>query len=227
LGRPSLKITVCGSGRAVTRVPERWTGNWPDNLALARMADDAGIDFLLPIARWKGYGGDTDYEGETLETFTWATGLLASTQRITVFATVHAPLFNPVMAAKALVTADHVGNGRVGLNVVVGWNDDEFAMFGVDQREPAARYRYAQEWIDAVKKMWSRDEDFDFEGEFLRMKDVRAKAETARRCPAVDHECRRLADRPRLCDPQLRRVLYQCIAHLGGRNGENGPGRKG
>jgi hypothetical protein len=22
------------------------------------MADDAGIDFLLPIARWKGYGGD-------------------------------------------------------------------------------------------------------------------------------------------------------------------------
>src|SRR5262245_54246797 len=75
----------CSSGRAVTMVPERWSGSWPDNLKLARMADDAGIDFLLPIARWKGYGGDTDYQGATLETLTWASGLLASTKRITVF----------------------------------------------------------------------------------------------------------------------------------------------
>ena len=71
----------CSSGRAVTTVPERWSGNWPDNLKLARMADAAGIDFLLPIARWKGYGGDTDYQGATLETLTWASGLLASLPR--------------------------------------------------------------------------------------------------------------------------------------------------
>jgi hypothetical protein len=30
----------CSSGRAVTLVPERWSGSWPDNLKLARMADD-------------------------------------------------------------------------------------------------------------------------------------------------------------------------------------------
>jgi len=74
----ALKIGLfganCSSGRAVTRVPERWSGNWPDNLRLARMADDAGLDFLLPIARWKGYGGDTDYQGATLETVNWASG---------------------------------------------------------------------------------------------------------------------------------------------------------
>ena len=29
----------CSSGRAVTMVPERWSGSWPDNLKLARMAD--------------------------------------------------------------------------------------------------------------------------------------------------------------------------------------------
>ncbi len=57
----------CSSGRAVTLVPERWSGSWPDNLKLAKMADDVGIDFLLPIGRWKGYGGDTDYQGATLE----------------------------------------------------------------------------------------------------------------------------------------------------------------
>ena len=43
----------CSSGRAVTMVPERWSGSWKDNLRLARMADDAGLDFMLPVARWK------------------------------------------------------------------------------------------------------------------------------------------------------------------------------
>ena len=83
----------CSSGRAPTKVPERWSASWEDCLALAKMADAAGIDFMLPIGRWKGYGGDTDMHGETLETITWATGLLGGTKRITVFGTVHAPLF--------------------------------------------------------------------------------------------------------------------------------------
>src|SRR5262249_52426928 len=117
----------CSSGRAVTTVPERWTGSWAENLALARMADAAGIDFLLPIGRWKGYGGDTDYQGETLETINWAAGLLASTQRITVFGTVHAPLFHPVVAAKQFVTADPIAKRPFRLTVVVGSHHDEFA----------------------------------------------------------------------------------------------------
>ena len=139
----TLKIGLfganCSSGRAVTKVPERWSGTWPDNLRLARMADAAGIDFLLPIGRWKGYGGDTDYQGATLETITWASGLLAATRRITVFGTVHAPLFHPIIAAKEMVTADQIGEGRFGLNIVVGWNEGEFEMFGV----AAARARDA------------------------------------------------------------------------------------
>jgi alkanesulfonate monooxygenase SsuD/methylene tetrahydromethanopterin reductase-like flavin-dependent oxidoreductase (luciferase family) len=165
----------CSSGRAVTLVPERWTGNWPDNKKLALLADEVGIDFMLPIGRWKGYGGDTDYQGETLETITWATALLAVTKRITVFGTVHAPIFNPVVAAKEMVTADHVGEGRFGLNIVVGWNEDEFEMFGVKQREHEARYDYAQEWIDVIKLIWSDREDFDFKGQYLDMKKIRGK----------------------------------------------------
>src|SRR5258708_24504177 len=165
----------CSSGRAVTLVPERWSGSWPANLKLARMADDVGIDFLLPIGRWKGYGADTDYQGATLETITWATGLLALTKRVTVFGTVHAPLFNPVIAAKEMVTADHIGEGRFGLSNVVGWNEGEFAMFGVKQREHEARYEYAQEWIDLIKMIWSDKEDFDYDGKYLNMKGIKGK----------------------------------------------------
>jgi len=165
----------CSSGRAVTLVPERWSGSWQDNLRLARMADEAGFEFMLPVGRWKGYGGDTDYQGETLETITWAAGLLAATQRLTVFGTVHAPMFHPLIAAKQFVTADHIGNGRFGLNIVCGWNADEFAMFGADLRDHDARYDHAQEWLNAIKRAWGPEEDWDFEGQYIQLKKVRAK----------------------------------------------------
>jgi FMNH2-dependent dimethyl sulfone monooxygenase len=174
----ALKIGLfganCSSGRSATKVPERWAATWPECLALARLADEAGLDFMLPIARWKGYGGETDFHGCTLETITWAVGLLGATKRITVFGTVHAPLFHPLIAAKEFVTADHIGEGRVGVNLVVGWNEGEFEMFGVQQRDHDMRYEYAQEWIDIVKEAWSRDGTFDYAGKFLQIQAGRA-----------------------------------------------------
>ena len=165
----------CSSARTATVAPERWLATWPDCLKLARLADEAGIDFLLPIGRWKGYGGRSDFHGATMETVTWACGLLAATRRITVFGTVHAPLFHPLIAAKQCVTADHIGRGRFGLNIVAGWNEGEFEMFGVEQRAHDDRYELAQEWIDVVNRAWSDTEDFDYDGKFFKLAGVRAK----------------------------------------------------
>lgn len=116
-----------------------------------------------------------EYQGATFESVTWATGLLAKTSRITVFATVHAPLLHPVMAAKEFATADHIGEGRFGLNIVCGWNDGEFAMFGAELRDHAARYDYGQEWIDAIRMMWERTDAFDFDGRYIKLKGVRSE----------------------------------------------------
>jgi alkanesulfonate monooxygenase SsuD/methylene tetrahydromethanopterin reductase-like flavin-dependent oxidoreductase (luciferase family) len=175
----TLKIGVfganCSSSRTATTVPERWTASWPDCLALGKMADEAGIDFMLPIGRWKGYGGDTDFHGTTLETVTWACGLLAATKQITVFGTVHAPLFHPLIAAKEFVTADHIGAGRFGLNIVAGWNEGEFEMFGVSQRAHDDRYEFAEEWLQVVRRAWGEEDQFDFKGQFFDLRGVRAK----------------------------------------------------
>lgn len=165
----------CSSSRTATLVPERWSADWADCLKLGQMADEAGIDFMLPIGRWKGYGGDSDFHGTTLETLTWATGLLAATKRITVFGTVHAPLFHPIIAAKQMVTADQVGSGRFGLNIVAGWNEGEFEMFGVAQREHDERYAYAEEWLRVMHMAWTGPEEFDFDGRYFKLKNVRAK----------------------------------------------------
>lgn len=177
--RNTLKLGLFGmnlsSGRSATKVPERWSGSWDDNLAIAQLADEAGMDFHLPVARWKGYGGETNFEGAGFESTAWACGLLAATKRISIFATVHAPLVHPVFAAKQFVTADQISHGRFGLNLVCGWNTDEFAMFGVARREHADRYAQGAEWITAIKRMWSEREPFDFDGEYFQLRRVEAE----------------------------------------------------
>jgi len=177
--RNALKLGLFGanlsSGRSATKVPERWSGSWDDNLAIAQLADEAGMDFHLPVARWKGYGGATNFEGAGFESTAWACGLLAATRRITVFATVHAPLVHPVFAAKQFVTADQLSHGRFGLNLVCGWNGDEFDMFGVTQRDHEGRYAHGAEWLTAIKRMWSEREPFDFDGEYFQLRRVEAE----------------------------------------------------
>ena len=49
--------TNADGGLAITDVPERWLASWQDNLTAAQIADRAGLEFVLPIARWKGFGG--------------------------------------------------------------------------------------------------------------------------------------------------------------------------
>src|SRR5262249_36736162 len=67
------------SGSFATTAPERWQAGWDENLEAAHLADDAGLEFILPIARWLGYGGATDRPGTSFETLSWASALLAPT----------------------------------------------------------------------------------------------------------------------------------------------------
>jgi FMNH2-dependent dimethyl sulfone monooxygenase len=165
----------CSGGTSLTAAPERWNPTWSNVLTAAKMADEAGIDFLLPVARWFGYGGDTDAEGTSFESLAWASALLAATKRICVFATVHVPFISPVFAAKQVVTADHVGGGRFGLNVVSGWYAEEFEMFGLPLLAHDERYTYTEEWVTIAKRLWSEEEPFDFKGKYFDLKGVLGK----------------------------------------------------
>lgn len=173
-GQNKFKLGVFSAnadgGLAITDVAERWRASWDDNLTAAGIADRAGIDFILPIARWKGFGGKNRVREWSFETFTWAAGLAAATQRIALFMTVHVPLVHPLYAAKALATVDHISRGRAGLNIVCGWNPVEFAMFGVGLTDDA--YVQAEEWLDIVTRSYGATEPFDHKGKFYDLKGV-------------------------------------------------------
>ena len=165
----------CSGGIACTTVPERWEPTWENNLEIARMADAAGLEFMLPLGRWAGYGGETDHNGTSFETLTWASGLLAATENIMAFSTLHVALVHPVFAAKQMVTADHIGRGRFGLNIVCGWHADAFNMFGVSLEQHDRRYDLGQEWLEIVKRIWTEEKPFDFDGEFFQLENVRGQ----------------------------------------------------
>ena len=157
-------------GLALTTVPERWRARWDDIVHISRLADEAGIEFILPIARWKGFGGETDARGSSYETLTHGAALAALTKRIAIFSTVHAPLVHPVFAAKALATIDHVSHGRAGLNIVCGWNQPEFDMFGTAQADD--RYAQGYEWYQILTRIFAGGEPFDFTGKYYNLKGV-------------------------------------------------------
>ena len=163
----------CGGGMTVSKLPDRWQATWQDNLKLAQLLDEAGIDFMLPIARWVGYRGETNFHGYVLETVTWATALLAHTKNINVFATVHTVANHPVVLAKQIATMAQIGQNRVGLNIVAGWNKPEYEALGLNLPDDhETRYGYAQEWFDIVRKLWDHKGRFDWDGKYFNLKQV-------------------------------------------------------
>src|SRR3954465_14363581 len=167
----ALKLGIFGinlrGGVTLADVEGNVRGTWEENLRLARWADRLGVDAIVPIARWRGYGGAANLGDRSFETFTWATGLMAATERIQAFATMHVPLAHPVMVAKMAATADHVSGGRFGLNIVAGWHTEQLAMFGVGQREHDERYEVADEWARVLKQLWTTRGEADFHGRFF------------------------------------------------------------
>ena len=167
----ALKIGIFGinlrGGVTLADVEGNVAGTWEENLRLVQWADRIGVDAVVPIARWRGYGGAANLGDRSFETFTWATGLMARTRRIQAFATMHVPLAHPVMVAKMAATADHISGGRLGLNIVAGWHTEELAMFGLGQREHDERYEVAEEWTAVLKQLWTVEGDADFHGRFF------------------------------------------------------------
>src|SRR5579863_3623417 len=146
--------------------------DWESTVTLAQMADAMEFEAIVPVGRWKGFGGATNFNGEGFECFTWAAAMSALTKNSGIFATSHVPTMHPVMAAKQAATIDHIGGGRFTLNVVTGWFRPEIEMFGVQLLEHETRYDMAIEWIEIIKRLWTSDKEFDFDGKFYQVKNA-------------------------------------------------------
>jgi FMNH2-dependent dimethyl sulfone monooxygenase len=170
--RLKLGIFCINTAPALTTVPELFKPDWKQCLRVAQMADDAGFEVAVPIARWKGYvDGEFEHAShEVVDPFIFAAAVAQATTRIGVFATTHAPTVHPLVVAKQAATIDAVSGGRFGMNIVGGWNRREFEMFGIDMLGHNERYEYLAEWLTLIRRLWSEHQEFDFESEWFSMK---------------------------------------------------------
>ena len=162
----------CSSGASMTSAEDRLKATWEESTQIARACDSAGIEALIPIARWRGFAGDTNFEGRSFDPITWAAGLSAITTTVQVFATVHVPTAHPVRLAKEVATIDHISGGRFGLNLVAGWNAPELSMFGLTQREHDNRYEFADEFVEILTRLATEEDEFDFAGQGYSLKNA-------------------------------------------------------
>ncbi|MCP5411290.1 MAG: LLM class flavin-dependent oxidoreductase [Alphaproteobacteria bacterium] len=164
-------LPVANGGWIVSTTTPALDGGWPQNRDAAIAAEAAGFDFVMAMGKWRGFGGATNHWGASLEAVTMMAGIAAVTSRIKVWATLHAILHNPVVAAKMIATLDHISGGRAGLNIVAGAFRGEFEQMGAwdASLDHDRRYDLTQEWTTILKRLW-REPSVDFAGDFFTIK---------------------------------------------------------
>ena len=155
----------CSNGCTITHAETTFEPTYEHSVKISQLADRLGFELLVPVGRWKHFGGTTQFNGNNMEVYTWATAMACNTKDIMVFATSHVPTVHPILAAKQAATIDQISGGRFGLNIVCGWFKPEMEMFGVKQAEHDERYVMAGEWFTCVKRLWE-EQDFDHAGTY-------------------------------------------------------------
>ena len=109
-------------------------------------ADRAGFELCLFAER---------HLGNDLAAWVLASAIASRLDHIRALVAVHPGLVDPVMVAKLAVSLDRVCRGRMALNIVNGWFDEEFRMFGGTVLQGEERYQRTVEFIDILRGLWS------------------------------------------------------------------------
>lgn len=136
----------------------------------ARTAEEYGFEYALTQVRFTAsYGADNQHESVS-----FSQALLHSTERLKLIAAILPGVWNPTIAAKQIASIDNYSNGRIAVNMVSGWNKSEFTAVGQWWLEHAERYRRTNEFIRALKGIWTADDKgFSFAGDFVCFPRVR------------------------------------------------------
>jgi FMNH2-dependent dimethyl sulfone monooxygenase len=164
----------CSGGVIMSNAPTDFRVTWDQQIEIAQAADQLGMEAMVPVGRWTGFGGDTNFNGVCFETYTWAAGLAQATENIGIFTTTHVPTVHPIVAAKMATTIDHISGGRFGMNLVMGWFTPEMELFGRKQLEHDERYEYGQDWLEFAMQLWNEEKSFDYDGKFFQSKGAHA-----------------------------------------------------
>jgi alkanesulfonate monooxygenase len=86
------------------------------------------------------------------------------------FLLAHRPGFvAPALAARQLATLDHFSDGRLAVHIITGSDDAEQNKEG-DFLDKEQRYARTDEYLGVVRKVWTDEKPFDYDGAHYRVK---------------------------------------------------------
>jgi FMNH2-dependent dimethyl sulfone monooxygenase len=157
VGSPEVAQAVT---EALSALPDgRLDAQFDLGVDLLAAADGVGFDLVLFAER---------HLGNDLAAWVLASAIGSRLNRIRALVAVHPGLWDPVMVAKLAVSLDRVCRGRMALNIVNGWFDEEFRMFGGTVLQGEERYKRTVEFIDILRGLWTH-ETFSYAGQYYKV----------------------------------------------------------
>ena len=126
-------------------------------------ADKIGFDLCLFAER---------HLGEDVAAWVLASAIASRFEHMRALVAVHPGLVNPVMIAKLATSLDRICKGRMAINIVNGWFDEEFRMFGGTVLQGEERYKRAVEFIDIMRGLWT-NKSFSLHGDHYDVDEAR------------------------------------------------------
>src|ERR1041385_5160977 len=135
---------------------EGMEASWNYVSRLARRSEEIGFDLTL-IAELNL----NDIKGRaapSLDAWSTAAALAAVTRKLELMVAVRPTFHLPALLAKQAANIDHISNGRVSLNVVSSWWQEEAKQYGVHFDQHDDRYARTAEWLEVVKGVWQQEQ---------------------------------------------------------------------
>jgi dimethylsulfone monooxygenase len=107
----------------------------------------------------------------SLDALTTTAALAAITQKLELMVAVRPTFHNPAIFAKQAANIANISGGRLSLNVVSSWWEDEARKYGINYEKHDDRYARMKDWIAIVTSMWEKD-GVSYEGEYYSVKDT-------------------------------------------------------
>jgi dimethylsulfone monooxygenase len=132
---------------------ENMQATWDYANKLALRSEEIGFDLSL-IAELN-LNDIKGVEAPSLDAWSTAAALAAVTRTLELMVAVRPTFHSPALFAKQAANIDCISRGRLALNVVSSWWEQEARMYGAEFERHDDRYGRTSEWLDVVNGVWS------------------------------------------------------------------------
>jgi len=148
---------------------EQMQANWAYVSKLARRSEEIGFDLSL-IAELN-LNDIKGVNAPSLDAWSTSAALAAVTERLELMVAVRPTFHTPALLAKQAANIDQISNGRLSLNVVSSWWEQEARMYGVNFEKHDDRYARTSEWLDVLNGVWSQPQ-FSYSGKYYSVENT-------------------------------------------------------